>query len=114
MARTSSCLTFRGIHHGGKTPRNPGSGYNRRPEALFADPMEGELPVSSDPTTPRRVDSHFHFWDPAQRDYPWMPDALKRRYGPDDLRPLLAANGFESAVLVQTVSDVDETREFLN
>jgi L-fuconolactonase len=81
---------------------------------LFADPMEGELPVSTDPTTPRRVDSHFHFWDPAQRDYPWMPDALKRRYGPDDLRPLLAANGFESAVLVQTVSDVDETREFLN
>ncbi len=63
--------------------------------------------------SPRRIDSHFHFWNPATRDYPWMPPELKRAYGPDDLRPLLAANGFDAAVLVQTVSDVAETREFL-
>jgi L-fuconolactonase len=63
--------------------------------------------------SPRRIDSHFHFWDPATRDYPWMPPELKRAYGPGDLRPLLAANGFDAAVLVQTVSEVEETREFL-
>jgi L-fuconolactonase len=42
-----------------------------------------------------------------------MPDALARPFGPDDLRPLLAANGLDAAVLVQTVSDVEETRQFL-
>jgi len=67
----------------------------------------------SDDQTPRRIDSHHHFWDPAIRDYPWMPDALKRPYGPEDMRPLLAANGIDATVLVQTVSNVEETREFL-
>ena len=42
-----------------------------------------------------------------------MPPELKRAYGPDDLRPLLAANGFDAAILVQTVTEVAETREFL-
>ncbi|HYI25827.1 MAG TPA: amidohydrolase family protein [Thermomicrobiales bacterium] len=67
----------------------------------------------TDSQQPRRIDSHFHFWDPATRDYPWMPPDLKRAYGPADLRPLLAANGFDAAILVQTVSEVEETREFL-
>jgi L-fuconolactonase len=67
----------------------------------------------SDELIPKRVDSHHHFWDPATRDYPWMPDSLKRAYGPEDLRPLLAANRIDATVLVQTVSDVQETREFL-
>lgn len=64
-------------------------------------------------TPPKRVDSHHHFWNPATRDYPWMPESLKRAYGPEDMRPLLAANGIDATVLVQTVSDVEETREFL-
>lgn len=67
----------------------------------------------SDVLSPKRVDSHQHFWDPAIRAYPWMPDALKRPYGPEDLRPLLAANGIDATVLVQTVSEIEETREFL-
>src|SRR6186997_346117 len=68
--------------------------------------LQEEAPLTE---SPRRIDSHFHFWDPATRDYPWMPPELKRAYGPDDLQPLLAKNGFAAAVLVQTVSDVDET-----
>jgi L-fuconolactonase len=62
------------------------------------------------------VDAHHHFWDPARADYPWMTDelaAIRRRFGPEDLRPLLAANGVDRTILVQTRSSLAETREFL-
>jgi len=62
------------------------------------------------------VDAHHHFWDPARASYPWMTDALapiRRPFGPDDLRPLLATNGVDRTILVQTRSSLDETREFL-
>lgn len=62
------------------------------------------------------IDAHHHFWDPSRRDYPWMGDELasiRRRFGPEDLAPLLAAAGVDRTVLVQTISSVDETREFL-
>jgi L-fuconolactonase len=61
----------------------------------------------------RRIDSHHHFWNPAAREYSWMPDALRKPYGPDDLRPLIEAAGIDGTILVQTVSEVEETREFL-
>jgi L-fuconolactonase len=63
-----------------------------------------------------RVDSHHHLWDPARRDYPWMGAelaAIRRRFGPEDLAPLLRENQIARTVLVQTVSSVEETREFL-
>jgi L-fuconolactonase len=63
------------------------------------------------------VDAHQHFWDPTRRGYPWMGDALapiRRRFGPDELRPLLEDNGIDQTILVQTVSSTDETREFLD
>lgn len=62
------------------------------------------------------VDAHHHFWDPARASYPWMTDELatiRRRFGPEDLRPLLAASGVERTILVQTRSSLAETREFL-
>jgi L-fuconolactonase len=59
------------------------------------------------------VDAHHHFWDPASHHYPWMSDELRRRFGPEDLRPLLEASGVDRTVVVQTISSVDETREFL-
>jgi len=62
------------------------------------------------------VDAHHHFWDPGRAEYPWMTDdlaAIRRPFGPDDLRPLLAASGVARTVLVQTRSSLDETREFL-
>jgi L-fuconolactonase len=62
------------------------------------------------------VDAHHHFWDPSRRVYPWMGDelaAIRRPYGPNELHPLVAAHGVERTILVQTISSVDETREFL-
>jgi L-fucono-1,5-lactonase len=62
------------------------------------------------------VDAHHHFWDPARATYPFLTDelaAIRRPFGPSDLRPLLARNGIERTILVQTRSDIGETREFL-
>jgi len=62
------------------------------------------------------VDAHHHFWDPAETDYPWLTDDLaviRRRFGPEDLEPLLAATGVEKTVLVQTRSSRAETEAFL-
>ncbi len=63
------------------------------------------------------VDSHHHFWDPSRRDYPWMGEGLasiRRPFGPEELAPLLASTGIDRTVLVQTISSLDETREFLS
>jgi L-fucono-1,5-lactonase len=63
------------------------------------------------------VDSHHHFWDPSRRDYPWMSDelaAIRRPFGPKELAPLVVSAGIDRTVLVQTISSLDETREFLN
>ena len=68
----------------------------------------------TDQPSPPVIDSHHHVWDPARRQYPWLTDPrISRPFGVDDLRPLLEANGVAATVLVQTVSDLDETREFL-
>lgn len=62
-----------------------------------------------------RIDSHHHVWDPTRRDYPWMAglDAIHKPFAAEDLKPLLDANGIDGSVLVQTVADLQETREFL-
>jgi len=64
-----------------------------------------------------RVDSHHHFWDPSRRHYYWMSGdelaPIRRPMGPEDLRPLLAAGRIDNSVILQTIPDVDETREFL-
>jgi L-fuconolactonase len=62
------------------------------------------------------VDAHHHFWDPTRAEYPWMTDELasiRRPFGPEDLRPLLAATGIERTVLVQTLSSLEESADFL-
>jgi L-fucono-1,5-lactonase len=62
------------------------------------------------------VDAHHHLWDPSHRDYPWMGDdlaSIRRPFGPADLTPLIAAEGVDRTVLVQTISSLDETRDFL-
>lgn len=64
-----------------------------------------------------RIDAHHHFWDPDRYTYPWMAgrelDPVRRAFGPRDMQPLLDAADITGTVLVQTVSDEDETREFL-
>jgi len=62
------------------------------------------------------VDSHQHFWDPARADYPWMTDdvaELRRRFGPEDLEPLLRECGVAGTVVVQARQSLLETRELL-
>jgi L-fuconolactonase len=63
------------------------------------------------------IDAHHHLWDPHMRAYPWMtgPAAVLRRpYTVDDLRKETASAGVGRTVLVQTVSEVTETEEFLH
>ena len=62
------------------------------------------------------VDAHHHFWDPTRREYPWMGRELapiRKPFGPGELRPLLEDNGVDRTIVVQTVSNIEETREFL-
>ncbi len=63
------------------------------------------------------VDAHHHLWDPTGREYPWMSGSalapIRRPYTVDDLRQETAAAGVDRTVLVQTVSDMSETEEFL-
>lgn len=62
------------------------------------------------------VDAHHHLWDPARREYPWMAgdalDPIRRAYTVDDLRVAAGAE-VRATVLVQTVSSLAETEEFL-
>jgi L-fuconolactonase len=63
------------------------------------------------------IDAHHHFWDTTRHDYPWMTDELapiRRPFAPADLAPHLSVTGVVGTVLVQTRSDLDETREFLS
>ena len=64
-----------------------------------------------------RIDAHHHFWDPARYSYPWMAgaamDPVRRAFTPDDLRGALDQEQVDGTVLVQTLSSLPETREFL-
>jgi L-fuconolactonase len=54
----------------------------------------------------KRVDAHQHFWHLAARGASWPPPALApiyRDFLPPDLAPLLAANGIDATVLVQSL-----------
>jgi L-fuconolactonase len=63
------------------------------------------------------LDAHHHLWDPRTRAYPWMRrpgrEPLIRPYHLTDLREMTRAAGIDGTVLVQTVSEEAETREFL-
>jgi L-fuconolactonase len=62
------------------------------------------------------VDAHQHFWDPARASYPWMTDEiapLRRRFGPEELEPLLREHGVSGTVVVQARQELDETRDLL-
>ena len=65
---------------------------------------------------PMIVDAHQHFWDPARAEYAWMTDdvaPLRRRFGPEDLEPLLREHGVTGTVVVQARHSLDETRDLL-
>jgi L-fuconolactonase len=62
------------------------------------------------------IDSHQHFWDPARGDYGWLhPDStLYRAYQPEDLLPLLEANGVPGSILIQAAPTARETDYLLD
>ncbi|MER7014862.1 amidohydrolase family protein [Saccharopolyspora sp. NPDC000359] len=63
------------------------------------------------------VDTHHHLWDLDVRDQPWITgpemEPLRRDFRPADLQAALRGTGVDATVLVQTVSDPDETPEML-
>ena len=64
------------------------------------------------------VDAHHHFWDTnvPTYDYYWMTDdlsAIKGRFFPEDMRPLLRERAVDRTVLIQTIPSLPETRDFL-
>jgi len=62
------------------------------------------------------VDAHHHLWDPALADYPWMTDevaSIRRRFGPEDLEPLLGEYSVDGTIVVQARGSIDETRWLL-
>src|SRR2546425_888604 len=64
-----------------------------------------------------RIDSHQHFWRYRPEAYPWIDEGkavLKRDYLPEDLAPLLSAQGFDGCVAVQAAHTPDETRFVLD
>ncbi len=64
------------------------------------------------------IDSHHHLWDTTSSrfHYPWMTDdlaAIRGRFGPAELGPLLAETGVDGTILVQCLHDLDETEWYL-
>jgi L-fuconolactonase len=64
-----------------------------------------------------RVDAHHHIWDLSVREQSWLAgpemDLIRRSFSIDELAPQAAAADITATVMVQTVSLVDETVEFL-
>jgi L-fuconolactonase len=62
------------------------------------------------------IDCHQHFWEWGKRGHKFPPAAgtrLDRDFMPEDLRPRLKACGIDGTILVQSLNDLDETREYL-
>ena len=59
-----------------------------------------------------RIDAHQHFWRYDPSAYPWMDagmGVLKRDRLPDELRPLLDAQGIDACIAVQARAEAAET-----
>ncbi len=66
--------------------------------------------------TPPVFDAHHHLWDPAEADYPWMTQDVApiiRRFGVEDLAPLLPVAGVDGTIAVQARHDLAESRGLL-
>jgi L-fuconolactonase len=62
------------------------------------------------------IDSHHHFWRYSAAEYGWISDsmaALRRDFGPDDLRREIRAAGVDGVVSVQARQCTEETRWLL-
>ena len=63
------------------------------------------------------IDAHHHVWDLSVRDQPWLDQPylspLRRNFLLSDLEPEAAAQGVTATVVVQTVTEPEETPELL-
>ena len=63
------------------------------------------------------VDAHHHVWDLTAADQPWLAQPelapLRRNFALPDLKPEAVAQGVTATVLVQTVTEPQETPEML-
>jgi len=64
-----------------------------------------------------RIDSHHHVWDLSVREQGWMVgealNPIKRNFSINDLRQAITGCGIDKTVVVQTVTNYDETPELL-
>ena len=85
----------------------------KEPEELAPAQLKADRPPREVLT---KIDSHHHFWnyDPVQ--YGWIDEskaAIKRDFGPADLKVVLDAAGVQAAISVQATQTLDETRWLL-
>ena len=64
-----------------------------------------------------RIDSHHHVWDLSVREQVWMVgealNPIKKNFSINDLRQAITGCGIDKTVVVQTVTNYDETPELL-
>lgn len=63
-----------------------------------------------------KIDTHQFFWHYNPEDYAWMPpefEPIKKDHLPDDLLPLLKAEGIDGTVTIQVRQTLEETRWLL-
>jgi L-fuconolactonase len=63
-----------------------------------------------------RLDAHQHFWKYSAAEYGWIDNtmaSLRRDFLPQDLKPLLAAEGIAGSIAVQARQSLEETRWLL-
>src|SRR5262245_59813722 len=66
--------------------------------------------------TTRRIDTHQHFWNPEEVEYPWLGPhvgPINRTFEPAELEPQLRAAGIEQTVLVQSANSFADTDAML-
>jgi L-fuconolactonase len=64
-----------------------------------------------------RIDAHHHLWRYTPEEYGWIDEpmaALRRDFGPEDLKREMAAAGIAGAVAVQARQTMEETRWLLD
>lgn len=63
-----------------------------------------------------KIDAHHHLWNYTREDYGWMGvgmEAIRRDFGPEDLKKVLNEGGIDGAVAVQARQSLVETEWLL-
>jgi L-fuconolactonase len=64
-----------------------------------------------------RIDAHHHLWDVGRRDYDWLKTQdpqIQRTFDASDLQIAMASAAIDRTIVVQTVHELDETRDLLS